>query len=478
MATSNIVVKPTSITPKRYTAWHRSDTNIDYVSDTPTATKIKSAVRAAQWGDIATTVKLAEEMEAKDAHLQGVANTRRMAITALAWEILPNEAATDTKLADEAAVFVEERLRAIPSFRTTLKHLQTAIGPNIAVAELVWQNMELDEFVDVPTNRLRGNLLNSPIDVSVSTPENVIGVPTDEYGKWIVYSPTLRGGYPFKVTITSAQSWLYIIKHYVTADWAAFSEVFGMPMRWGTVTEDADVEDIRDKVEDLLRNMDADTHALLPAGVDIKALSVGGAGSPYSGLLEWIEKKTAILWLGQTLTTDVGPVGSFAAARVHDNVRTDILLGDIDNEANIIDRCVIEPMVSIKFPGRDVPLPHFNRVVIEAKNLEADKLNMERIRLANELGLEMDDEEKYQFLGITKPKQRKEEEIATDDSSTATTINELTLGLERAVRAGDASLANIIRRKIAALLGEAELPPLDVPALKTEDGPEPVEVGV
>ena len=45
-----------------------------------------------------------------------------------------------------------------------------------------------------------------------------------------------------------------------------------------------------------------------------------------------------ILWLGQSLTTDIGEHGSRAAAEVHDRVREDLLVDDIADEGQTLAR--------------------------------------------------------------------------------------------------------------------------------------------
>jgi phage gp29-like protein len=385
-----------------------------YVTDSPTAGRIKTLIRSADEGRLDQYMRLSMEMEAKDAHLQAVANTRRGAVTALEWDIQPADTG-DEVLAQEAADYCRETLRDIDTWDETLEHLATAIGPNISVVEMVWEKFRPVATVDVPGHRLTGSYTfggsgDGPhsTDIRIITDDEPLnGIATDEWGKWIVYTPNSQAGFPFRRTLSAAMGWLYLIKHYVTADWASFSEVFGSPMRYGTYSDDVPDDD-KAKLQELLQYADADAWAMFHEGIKVSHLEAGRGTQPYAELIEWIEKKTAILWLGQTLSTDVGAVGSFAAAKVHDNVRTDILLSDLRKEARCIRSQVLRPMTLMKFPRKDVPIPHFKRTVIESKSVDADRLGLERLKIAKELGVSLSADQVYEWLGTTPPEPGKE----------------------------------------------------------------------
>jgi phage gp29-like protein len=192
------------------------------------------------------------------------------------------------------------------------------------------------------------------------------------------------------------------MKHYSRADWMAYSEIYGMPWRWVEFT-DAVVDADRATAKEMVENIGSDTAAALPEGVQLKTLEVSGTGETFQKQLEWADNTISILYLGQTLTTDIGDRGSFAAAKVHDNVRADLLLADIQSEARMIREQVIRPMCRLRFPGNDAPCPHFKRILFERRDVDSDRLNLEQIRAARELGLPLEVDEVYDRLGFTKP---------------------------------------------------------------------------
>ena len=102
------------------------------LTDSLTPERLGTLLKEIDDGDFAAMAELAQEMEAKDAHLQAVANTRRQAVTALDWSIEPTATEDQDEFAIEVAKFCEDTLRSILSWPDTLDHLSRAIGPTVA----------------------------------------------------------------------------------------------------------------------------------------------------------------------------------------------------------------------------------------------------------------------------------------------------------------------------------------------------------
>jgi phage gp29-like protein len=303
--------------------WNQTlDSYRRYLTDSPTPQSFAATLRTIDSGDIAALLELDQEMQSKDTHLQAVANTRRQALAALDWKIEPAEHAADQTLALEAAAYCSEQLRGIETWEETLGHLTGAIGPNVAVAELVWDMAELVRTVDVPGHRLTGDPFAGPglfIETDSSS-DNILVRP----GKFIEYHPQRWAGFPYRVTRTHATVFPYLMIHFSRSDWMAFSELYGTPRRWAEYADSVSA-DTRSDVNDMLEEGSTDLSALLPAGVSLEHFQASGSGETYQNQLAWAEKKMSILYLGQTLTTDSGTHGSYAIARVHENVRADLL---------------------------------------------------------------------------------------------------------------------------------------------------------
>lgn len=373
--------------------------SMQYVTDSPTATKFVSLLRGVDVGNVDDMFRLFEEMKGKDAHLQGVANTRENAITALEWDIEPETNTDNPRMAEEAANFVRDELKNLRSFANSLVHLTEAISTGVSVVELIWRDFRLVDTFDVP-----GVFLMQDMDtgrIKAETPKAALGVELPP-GKFVVYIPKPRAGFPFRVTLTRAVAWLYLVKHFVFADWAGFSERFGMPFPIGTIGDNVD-PGAASSLETALANLMAEGYTVLPEGCGIEITEAARNNHPYGELMELIDKKMSILWLGQTLTTDIGSVGSFAAANVHNNVRTDILLSDLTQEAAVVRNSIIAPMIQLRFPGKKVPLPYFCRTLLESRNIESERLTLDQLRFGREMNLTVERSWLYDSLGIPRP---------------------------------------------------------------------------
>lgn len=374
-----------------------------YVTDNPSPEKFATLLRQVDSGDVAALTELQIEMEAKSPVFQGIADTRRAALTGTPWDVEPNPMLEGDSTAAAVANYVKNILRGLTTWPDTLKFIASAIGPNVAVVELVWRRSELVKTNDVASHRLQLDPVGQSNVLYVETEEVPQGIPVDiAPHKFAVFNPDKRAGFPYYRTITHASVWPYMVCHFGSTDWMSFSELYGTPMRVAKYSEGA-TPATKNAVEDMLRNMGPGAAGHFPEDVVIELLQASGTGETFEKQLSWAEKTIAILWQGQTLTTDVGDRGSFAAAQIHANIRGDILTSDAENEARFIREQIIRPMVRMRFPNIDAPVPVFVRKFQEAKDIESDRLAMDQVKLAQELGLPMDTAEIYDRLKLTKP---------------------------------------------------------------------------
>lgn len=338
------------------------------ISDDLTFKKVKNLMRSADSGDLATSLQLYEEIEERDTHLQGVANTRRMALTGLEWEVVSEAESQrfsgDKGLADAAAAYVEEVLGKLESFEEGLEHLAGAIGPNLAVLELVWEGTQLVEIVPIPSHRL----LVNPNDVGhlrIETPEHREGL-TLRPPKWVIHIPKAKFAGKWTRSISHAVAFIYLIKLLAVNDWAQFVGRFGIPFLWAKMHKNTN-DDERRKVEEMLASFGTAGWGWFSESVEMNVLESTQRGtSPHEAIANWCKREMSIAFLGQTLTTDTtGATGTYAAGAVHENVRQDLLEDDVRKEGRTVRRDIIKPLCLYKFPGREVSYPRFRRVFRE-----------------------------------------------------------------------------------------------------------------
>lgn len=399
-----IPYRPGNTFPRLFKYDRNRDSFRRYVTDAPSPEKFANLLRSVDTGDLAAMQELQEEMEAKDGWLQGISDTRRGAITALDWDIVADDTASDETSAKLTAAYCRKRLVGIKSFGYTLKHMTTAIGPNLSVIEMIWMRGEIVEFNPIAGDRLvmcqwRDEERESE---GLITEEYPTGIPFDQFpGKFIIYNPRYSPK-PYRRTKTHATAWPYLFKHFSRTDWMAFSELYGSPIPVVT-SDDSVADEDRTAAQTALENLGADAQISKPDGMIFELLQASGTGETYEKQMEHAQKEIAVLWLGQTLTSDIGDTGSFAAAKVHDNVRADILISDLEAEAEVVREQVLRPMVRFKFPGKDFPVPVFKRLLHERTDIEASRLKIDQLDRAVALGLPVDVDEAYEALNLTKP---------------------------------------------------------------------------
>lgn len=369
----------------------------------PTPSKAAAILSSVDQGELWELCLLQIELERKWDQFAGVVQTRRNAITGLEWCIDPDpKVEEDDEFAKEVADYVSDKLASLDAWDTALSHLSEAIGPNLSVLELIWEKAELSDIAIVPCTRLASHPITNT-GVVVRTDEVPMGMPTEEFpGKFVVFTPNSKGGFPYRATLTHASIRAFLMAWFSQTDWMAFSELYGTPERVAYY-DDPVVDADRETIFDYIQYRGSDSAIALPKGVTLELHQAAGTGETYEKQLAHAESKIAILWRGQTLTTDIGSVGSRAAAEVHDRVSRDILVADIKAEAACIQRQIIRPMVALKYPGMETPIPVFSRKMPDVRDVESERLTLSQMEFAAKERLTVNTDWVYESLGIPKP---------------------------------------------------------------------------
>jgi phage gp29-like protein len=361
-----------------------------YLTDAPTPEKIRTTLKSVDDGDLAAMVELCEEIEAKDLHLQGVATRRREALTALDWYIDPDG---EEGKAEQMAEYCEEQLRLVQSnpmqdivnFSTALRHMASGIGPGLAAFETLWFRGRPIGFVIVPGDRFTAPTSGKP-DIHVYTADNWVDGEPACSPKFVVHTPHLRSGYQMRVTLIRATAWLWCIKHYAIADWAAFSERVGGPWRDVTFQPGTSPEE-RTQVELAVRDMGNDAYIMHSDKIALQLLEANKSPQPFDAIVTLCDNKMSIGWLGQTLTTEQQTVGSLALGQV----------SDMEQESETIREQLLAPMCRFRFPNvQNPPIPHFRRRKADTRDLEADRVTLDKLRYMDDKGLPVDKEFVYE----------------------------------------------------------------------------------
>lgn len=362
-----------------------------------TPQRLAAILRAADEGDHRDYLSLAEEMEERELHYISVLGTRKRALTGLPIMV---EAASD----EQADLSIADAVRDLadePGIRDLLDHQTDALGKGYAVSELIWETSAAQwkpvAYKDRDPrhfmfDRLTGRELRL---VDAGVPD---GVPLAPF-KFVRHVPRLKSGLPMRGGLAKPAAWAFIFKSYTLKDWMAFCEVYGMPLRIGRYGPQA-TEDDRRRLMMAVRNIGTDAAAIVPEGMAIEFVQSKGGSSQqpvFHGFAEYLDQQLSKLVLGQTMTTDSG--SSMAQAKVHENVRRDILHADARQLEATLARDLVRPFVDLNF-GPQKRYPRLTLPVTEPEDLKGLADNLKKLV---PLGLRVSESEVRDRFGLADP---------------------------------------------------------------------------
>jgi len=341
-----------------------------------TPSKLQRLLRMAEQGDATAYLELAEEMEEKDLHYLSVLGTRKRAVAQLEITV---ESASDDAADIENADLVRDWLRR-DQLEDEMFDILDAIGKGFSVTEIIWDMSERQWWPARLKRRDQRWFEFDREDGETLYLKGISGAEALWPFKYVTHFVAAKSGLPIRGGLARAAAWAYLFKNYDLKDWVTYIEVHGQPLRVGkyhTGATEADKEVLLRAVA----NIGSDAAAIIPSNMVIEfveaAKSGGGTGTDiYEKLANWLDKQVSKAVLGQTLTTEVGG-GSLAAARVHDDVRRDIMRADARQLASALNRDIVRPLIDLnkgpqkRYPRVNIGLP----VAIDTKQF-ADALGV------------------------------------------------------------------------------------------------------
>lgn len=135
---------------------------------------------------------------------------------------------------------------------------------------------------------------------------------------------------PYGEKILSRCFWPVAFKKGGIKFWVTFAEKYGMPLMIGKKPRSAKKEET-EALADQLENMIQDAVGVIPDDSSVEIVEASGKASSadvYERLANFMNASISKAVLGQTLTTEVGKTGSYAASQTHEQVRGDLITED------------------------------------------------------------------------------------------------------------------------------------------------------
>jgi len=324
-----------------------------------TPNRLAGIFREADQGTVYRQMEQFEEMEEKDAHLTAILQTRKMAVLGKDYEVMPYGGTPEDK---EIAAQVGEMVYGIPNLEEALLDLLDAIGKGFALCEIFWEvrggQARVAGLRWIPQKKVTFGEDWKPRVLTAEASWQGVMPPV---WKVIYHRYKARSGHATRSGVLRVVGWMYLLKNFALKDWAAFNEVFGMPLRLGKYDNTASPAD-REALVQAIRNLGSDAAGVISKSTEIEfveAASRSGGANPYQLMADFCNREMSKAVLGQTLTTDTtGATGSYAAASVHAQVRRDLVEADAQALAATLREQLLRPLVGFNF-GWHKPIPWF-----------------------------------------------------------------------------------------------------------------------
>jgi len=260
-----------------------------------------------------------------DSHLESVWSIRCAATSGAEWFMEPGDDSSGSK--EFADAFAEElKDMDIPRI---IEEMMDAVAFGYSPLEVLWTLKEkkwgISNIVGKPPQWFEFNqenklVLKSGAIATEELPEN----------RFLLCQHRPSYANPYGVKVFSKCFWPVTFKKNGFRWWTVFVEKYGGSFAFGKYPPNAS-EAFKKELLESLEYMVADAVAIMPEGAEITITSAAdkkGSSDVHHSYIQAANQEISKAVLGQTLTTEVGDVGSFAAAKAHDLVRGDLAAAD------------------------------------------------------------------------------------------------------------------------------------------------------
>ena len=336
----------------------------------------------------------------RDSQVGSTLQTRRLAVVGKEWDVVPaREKRQDVKIAE----FVKEVLLGF-NYDAARRALLSGIVLGYKPAEIMWEYSEGDIWIkDIIGRASRRFVFDLKNNLRLLTPANMIEGEELPEKKFVVYKNISDNGSPYGDGLGRLLYWPCWFKKNAIKFWMIFADKFGSP----TVIGKYPAGTIKEQQDALLAALEAiqqESAIKIPDNMIIELLEAARQGSvnTYESLCGFMDAAISKVMLGQTLTTEVGDKGSYAASQTHNDVRKDYIKADADGLCEAQNNSLIRWIVDYNFPG----VGEYPKIWIRTEQEKDLKPLAERDAiLVQNIGLPVSQQYFYDTYGIPKPEE-------------------------------------------------------------------------
>ncbi len=328
-----------------------------------------------------------------DDEISGALETRREAVLGVPWRVELIQGG-DGSPESEQALFIHDQLA--PIMDTLIRSTWGATPYGYSITQVKFSgdsnNTVIDWVREVPIEDFKpqsdgGLKMRSAVNGEfrrLSRAESNSFLLTRRNSSWTN---------PYGEALLSRLYWPWFFRHNGWSMWMKFLERFGDPLLIG---KGHDPQAMVDALTEL------GFEAVLAVGVDeeIQTAVATSSKDSFDVLEKAIARRIQKLILGQTLTSEVGDKGSYAAAQVHNEVRMDKRNADIRLVSCTVQKLVDTLWSANEFPGKP---PRF--IMDDGKGLQTERAKRDAelvksgaLRLSEDYFLRVYDFEKGDFI--------------------------------------------------------------------------------
>ncbi|MEI7475367.1 MAG: DUF935 family protein [bacterium] len=284
-----------------------------------------------------------------DPHVWACVQSRKAGVLSLEWEINRGKDKT------EQSQFIENFFKSIDLYSVISEILNSTLF-GFQPLEILWQqsgNMILP--AEIKAKPPEWFCFDDDNKLKLRTKENYYGEDLPDK-KFLCpqYNPSYEN--PYGERTLSRVFWPVSFKKGGVRFWTIFTEKYGMPFLVGKHPRGSTAEE-SGNLADMLDAMVVDAIAVIPDDSSIEILegAKGSSADVFEKLIDKMNAEISKAVLGQTLTTELGSKGSFAASKTHMDVRKEIITGDKKLVEKTLNQ-LIHWIYSLNYSEKDIPL--------------------------------------------------------------------------------------------------------------------------
>ena len=260
-----------------------------------------------------------------DSHLESVWSVRCAAASGAEYFVAPGD---DSSGAEETALAFAAELKDMDIPRV-IEEMMDAVAYGYSPLEVLWALKDGRWGIS--------NIVGKPPQWFEFSSENKLVFRTGITGteelpdnRFLLVQHRPSYANPYGVKVFSKCYWPVTFKKNGFRWWTTFVEKYGGAFMYGKYPTNSG-EQFKNELLRALESMISDAVAIAPEGSEItisSAFDKKGGSDVHEAYIKMANSEISKAVLGQTLTTEIGDTGSFAAAQAHNLVREDIAAAD------------------------------------------------------------------------------------------------------------------------------------------------------